>query len=131
MVHVPSEFPGDAARAIVVIWRAGQVPSRSAEFGEAVWNLAGYGLACTLGVPQASLPPLGQAAVQGGMLPSEADPNSSEPDDEHIISALESFDNLPPDQKVPQAIPLPIAMLLRWSLKWLVDNMFKALPSPA
>lgn len=107
MVHLPAEFPSDAAAILVTSWRSKS--GDKATLAEAAWNILGFGLAASLGSP-------GQAQVKVlGITSGHEEGPDHGLSNEEVINHIETFINTPAKQRVYGAIPVPISALVSFS----------------
>lgn len=100
MVHQPVEFPFDAAREVVRIFKSNSAAAERQLLAESIWNLQGYAQFMLLGNPET--PTI-----------FKADPPST---DEEIIQTLEEFDKGATSVTPRLHFPFEPQKLLDWCL---------------
>lgn len=106
-VSYPTEIPIDCVREIIRIVREGELLTERAAFAQHAWNVQGYLQRVLLGEPQ---------PVIGGASPT----------DDSALAALRALEQQAMAQaegNTVRALPVPVALLLRW----LVEKMLESL----
>lgn len=109
-VSYPTEIPVDCVREIVRIVRERRLLAERGAFAQHAWNVQGYLQRVLLGEPQ---PVIGAARS---------------PTDESALAALVALEQ----QAIAQAegsavgaLPVPVAMLLRWLVEKLLESLLR------